>query len=173
MNTLRLFLFLLGIFILFFTACHAQTRKTNNKLYDALLKKLLANPDAALSVSSLIADSTEYIYVDAREKAEYDISHLPKAIWVGYSDFDLSRLPPNLPKEQNILVYCSIGYRSEKITQKLKEAGYQSAYNLYGGIFEWANQSQTLHNAQGEPTKRVHAYDRAWGIWLQKGEKVY
>jgi 3-mercaptopyruvate sulfurtransferase SseA len=70
-------------------------------------------------------------------------------------------------------VYCSVGYRSEKVSEQLRQAGYQTVYNLYGGIFEWKNQGHPVVNAEGEPTERVHAYNRSWGVWLKKGDKVY
>ena len=41
-------------------------------------------------------------------------------------------------------MYCSIGKRSEKVTQKLKKAGYNNVSNLYGGIFEWVNQGNEV-----------------------------
>ena len=66
-----------------------------------------------------------------------------------------------------------MGYRSEKIGEQLKKMGYQRVYNLYGGIFEWTNRSLPLVNKTEAPTKQVHAYDKNWGQWLDKGEKVY
>lgn len=69
-------------------------------------------------------------------------------------------------------MYCSIGYRSEKIAKKLLENGYDNVSNLYGGIFEWANQGNKVYNDYGETTK-VHAFSRLWSVWLNKGEKVY
>ena len=39
----------------------------------------------------------------------------------------------------HIIVYCSIGVRSEDIGEKLKELGYTKILNLYGGIFDWKN----------------------------------
>ncbi|MDF9798803.1 hypothetical protein OKW21_004066 [Catalinimonas alkaloidigena] len=44
---------------------------------------------------------------------------------------------------------------------------------MYGGIFEWVNQGQDVVDSSGQPTEKVHAYDRVWGIWLKQGEKVY
>ena len=48
-----------------------------------------------------------------------------------------------------------------------------NAKNLYGGIFEWKNQDGTVVDDEGSITDSVHAFDRAWGIWLNKGKKVY
>ncbi|RYF52680.1 MAG: rhodanese-like domain-containing protein, partial [Cytophagaceae bacterium] len=35
------------------------------------------------------------------------------------------------------------------------------------------NQGNPVVDSTGKPTRRVHAYSRTWGIWLNRGEKVY
>ncbi len=54
-------------------------------------------------------------------------------------------------EESKVVVYCSVGYRSEKIAEKLKAAGYKNVFNLYGGIFEWENQNLPVYDSNGEP----------------------
>ena len=100
------------------------------------------------------------------------MSHLPNARWVGYDDFALDRVK-DIPKAANVVTYCSVGYRSDKIGDKLKAAGYGNVHNLYGSLFEWVNQGNPVVDNTGKPTSRVHAFSRSWGIWLKKGEKVY
>lgn len=110
-------------------------------------------------------------FLDARKIEEYNVSHIANAVRVGYSDFSLSKLPA-LNKKAPIVVYCSVGYRSEKITEKLSAAGYKNVQNLYGGIFEWANQGYPLQDSVGR-TLNVHAFNKDWGKWLQAGNKKY
>ena len=45
--------------------------------------------------------------------------------------------------------------------------------NLYGGIFEWVNQENPVIDTTGNETKNIHAYNKTWGVWLNKGNKVY
>jgi rhodanese-related sulfurtransferase len=42
-----------------------------------------------------------------------------------------------------------VGYRSEKVTEKLQKAGFTQVSNLYGGIFEWVNQGYPIVNQSG------------------------
>ena len=54
--------------------------------------------------------------LDAREPEEFAVSHIKSAINVGYNDFtseekQLQNLNKNIP----VVVYCSVGIRSEKI----------------------------------------------------------
>ena len=70
-------------------------------------------------------------------------------------------------------MYCSVGYRSEKISEKLTDLGFQNVSNLYGGMFGWVNAEQPIVSGQGKPTDEIHPYDKKWGKWLERGTKKY
>lgn len=117
-------------------------------------------------------ETTEIVlFLDSRELKEYETSHIKNALYVGYNDFDIKRMD-SIAKEQKIVVYCSVGYRSEKITEKLEKAGFEDVSNLYGGIFEWVNNEKPVYNTNGK-TDSVHTFNKAWSKWLLKGEKIY
>ncbi|SIQ87398.1 rhodanese-like domain-containing protein [Maribacter ulvicola] len=113
-------------------------------------------------------------FLDTREKEEFKVSHLENAIWVGYKDFDKQLVLDTITdKTQPIIVYCSIGVRSEDIGEKLSELGYTSILNLYGGIFDWKNKGGTVFNDKEMATDSVHAFSKHWGKLLHEGIKVY
>ncbi|MEO1434155.1 MAG: rhodanese-like domain-containing protein [Bacteroidota bacterium] len=138
--------------------------------YDAMLQGLLDLSVPVIGVSQ-IEHVEDYVFLDAREIKEYQTSHIKNARHVGYDQFKVKSIK-DLPKETPIVVYCSVGYRSEKIGEQLLKAGYTNVRNLYGSIFEWVNQGKPVYSDQGI-TQNVHAYNRVWGIWLKKGQKVY
>lgn len=146
-------------------------KKVANGSFNTLLKMLLKHDVKEITVPEAVAKKN-VLFADAREKKEFDVSHINNALFAGYDDFKLSRLN-NIPKDREIIVYCSIGKRSEKITEKLMEAGYTNVSNLYGGIFEWVNRGNSVVDLNNRNTNKVHAYGRFWGQWLEKGEKVY
>lgn len=113
------------------------------------------------------------LLLDTREKEEFDVSHLKDAIYVGYKAFEVSK-NPSLPTKKNtpIVVYCSLGIRSEIIGKQLLAEGYTEVYNLYGGIFDWVNKDKKVYSNNQE-TPKVHAYSKKWGSYLLKGTKVY
>ena len=122
------------------------------------------------------------LLLDAREAKEYKVSHIAGALNVGYDHFDpaatdkllaKAATDPRYSKNATVVVYCSVGYRSEKIGEKLGAMGYTHVYNLYGSIFEWVNEGNAVVDAKGKPTPYVHAYNPAWGVWLTKGKKTY
>jgi rhodanese-related sulfurtransferase len=118
-----------------------------------------------------VSDLSRFQILDTREKEEFEVSHLNGAKWVGFDTFNLESVT-ELDKNKPVLVYCTVGARSQAIGKKLTAAGFTKVYNLYGGIIQWSNESMPLFQ-NGKPTIQVHTYTRAWGIWLEKGEKVY
>ncbi len=164
------------IFILLtFLPCIVHVQKTlaqtvGNKSYDVLLQTLLKHTMPEVSVQQ-VAAMKNVVLLDARKKREFDVSHLKGAKWIGYSDFDITNIS-DINKKQPIVIYCSVGFRSEKIAEKLQQAGFKNVSNLYGGIFEWVNNGYEVVNTSGK-TLNVHAFNRIWGMWLQKGTKVY
>jgi rhodanese-related sulfurtransferase len=116
----------------------------------------------------------DFTIFDSRELEEFEVSHIPSARYVGYKRFSLRAITSSIPdKDTHIVVYCSIGIRSETIGEKLKKAGYTNIHNLYGGIFEWKNKGYPVIDPEGKETENVHAYSKVWGKWLNKGVKVY
>jgi rhodanese-related sulfurtransferase len=112
-----------------------------------------------------MSKNTPVYILDAREKSEYETSHIKGARFIGYDDFKIS-LVKDIPKDSKVYVYCSIGYRSEKIGEKLQKDGFKNVSNLYGGIFNWANSGFPIENKEGQPTKEVHGYNKKWSKWL-------
>ncbi len=139
--------------------------------YRAMLKTLLSHSVPEIQVQEAARDSASILFLDAREPNEVTVSRIKGALEVGYDHFDSTKLS-EIQKDRRIVVYCSVGYRSEKVSEKLLAAGYKNVSNLYGGIFEWVNQGNPVFNDKGQ-TQEVHAYSRTWGIWLKKGKKVY
>jgi rhodanese-related sulfurtransferase len=123
-------------------------------------------------VAELKTKKNDVFLLDAREREEYEVSHLKNARFVGFKEFDIESVK-DISKNAPIVVYCSIGVRSEKIGEKLLAAGYTNVRNCYGSIFEWVNQGNVVVDMDNKPTQKVHAYNKKWGVWVKKGERVY
>lgn len=139
-------------------------------------EEYLADLRNQFEIEHIDADSvkwSEVVLLDTREKSEYEISRLDKAIWIGYDDFDLSRVD-SIGRDKQIIVYCSVGYRSSKIGLELTEAGYKDVKNLNGGLFKWANEGRPLYTDSVQ-TNKIHAYNKKWGRFIvnQSLQKVY
>ncbi|MFV0248310.1 MAG: rhodanese-like domain-containing protein [Tenacibaculum sp.] len=139
-----------------------------------LLKQHNSESIPYITVDELVKEKSSFVLLDAREKQEYKVSRIENAIFVGYDGFNLKKTTLALKdKNRKIIVYCSLGVRSEDIAEQLKQVGYTNVYNLYGGIFEWKNRGNKVIDKKGIETQKVHAFSKEWSKWLVKGKKVY
>lgn len=150
----------------------AQTGDVQSSTYRLMLKTLLSHTVPEINVEDAYDARRKVVFLDSREAAEYAVSRIKGARFVGYDDFDMNTVR-DLPKHQPIVVYCSVGYRSEKVAEKLLADGFTNVQNMYGGIFEWKTQGNPVVDDKGRETDRVHAFSRTWGVWLKNAEKVY
>lgn len=139
-----------------------------------VLKKYNSESIPYITATELASNANNVLILDARELNEYKISHLKASVFVGYENFDTKTVIKKVTnKNQPIVVYCSVGVRSEDIAEQLKKAGFTNIKNLYGGIFEWKNLDFDVYNSKGQVTDSVHTFSEKWSKWLKKGTKVY
>ena len=157
-------------------ACGTGTGELHgtNPAYDRLLRVLYRHtvplvPPAALAKE--LSQPMPPLLFDVRTPAEYRVSHLPGAQFVDFDSLQTQQFA-GLDRARPVVVYCSVGYRSERLGERLQQLGFQRVRNLYGGLFEWVNEGYTVRDAQG-PTTRVHPYSALWSPWLQRGRKAY
>jgi rhodanese-related sulfurtransferase len=117
------------------------------------------------------ADSAAYVLFDVRQPEEYQLSRIGNAIQIDpdLSATDFANLHSQTVSGKKIVFYCSVGYRSSQLLQRVEEvalaAGAASLANLRGGIFRWYNQDLPIE-ASGDSVQ-VHPYNRQWGKLLK------
>ncbi len=104
------------------------------------------------------------LLLDVRTGAEYAVSHLRNAQHLAP---DAEAIAVTAAKDQPIVTYCSVGYRSGAFAQRLHAAGFTRVANLEGSIFRWANEGRPVFRG-AEQVAQVHPYNRVWGLLLQK-----
>ena len=145
----------------------------SQKSIPEVLKQFNNNLVSYITVNEL-KSKQKFILLDAREESEFNVSHLKNAQFVGFETFNSKEIKKNYQNfNANIVVYCSIGIRSEKIGAKLLKMGYKNVFNLYGGIFEWKNQNLPVYDKNDKETENVHAFSKEWSKYLLKGNKVF
>eukprot|EP01093_Parvamoeba_rugata_P014620 TRINITY_DN4794_c0_g2_i1.p1 TRINITY_DN4794_c0_g2~~TRINITY_DN4794_c0_g2_i1.p1 ORF type:complete len:165 (-),score=32.80 TRINITY_DN4794_c0_g2_i1:15-509(-) len=160
-------LFILSFLLL---SCFGNSQETLHELLKTHNKESVPY----ISTQELAMPKTEAVLLDSRELTEFETSHLKNAIHVGYKEFNIENVTNQLTdKSTTIVVYCSLGIRSEDIAEQLKKKGYTNVYNLFGGIFEWKNNNFPVYNSEEKETEQVHAYSKDWSKWLLKGIKIY
>jgi len=165
-------------FFLFAFSCKGQKPNTEalilNPKFNRKISAMLNFSIPFIGVKELEKNQDKVIILDAREKEEFDIGHIKGAKYLGYNNFNKESLS-SIPKDAKIVVYCSIGYRSEKMGTRLKKMGYSNVQNLYGSIFEWVNQGNPIYDSNEKRSHRIHTYNKDWSKWVDncKCEKVW
>lgn len=97
------------------------------------------------------------VFVDVREDYEMNTSMLPGAI--SKSDFEKNKKEY---QDSNIVVYCTIGYRSGIFTEEIAEEGFK-AVNLKGGVLLWSHERLDFFKSNIK-TNKVHVYGAKWNL---------
>lgn len=148
--------------------------KVNSEAFDKKISRTINFSIPVMGVDELKEMQEDVVLLDARPQSEYDVSHIKGAKRVGFRKIDETALT-GIDKDEQIVVYCSIGYRSEKVGEQLKKMGFKNVYNLYGSIFEWVNQGNAVVDKDGKITTKLHTYNKRWSKWVENGkaEKVW
>jgi molybdopterin/thiamine biosynthesis adenylyltransferase/rhodanese-related sulfurtransferase len=75
--------------------------------------------------------------LDVREPHEYEVAN------IGARLIPLGELPERLvelDRDETLAVHCKTGGRSARAVKLLRDAGFQNAYNLKGGITAWSEE---------------------------------
>jgi len=161
-------LILLPSLIFFLVSSHGLSGQS--LAYKTLLSTIYRDKVTLLKPEQ-IQNLNSYQILDTREKNEFEVSHLDGASCVGYDNLDLEKIR-TLDKNKPVLVYCTVGARSQDVGEKLIDMGFKEVYNLYGGIIHWVNEENPVFQ-NDDQTDQVHTYSNTWGIWLNRGEKVF
>ena len=105
----------------------------------------LGNPKADTSLprevsvaqAAEIRDAGAFV-LDVREPDEWEQAHIPGATLIPLGELQ-SRIN-DVPKDQEILVYCRSGNRSQEGRDILLAAGYKNVTSMSGGINDWIRQ---------------------------------
>lgn len=79
------------------------------------------------------------VFLDIREDGEYKGGHIPDAIHIPYRQLTDRVNELNRFKNAPVIAYCRSGARSAGVGGILKKHGFETVYNLGGGIVAWQN----------------------------------
>ena len=109
------------------------------------------------------------ILLDVRTVEEFRVSHLRGAIQVDPAA-KAADLGPVVQSGRPVVTYCSVGYRSSAVAERLVKAGVPQVHNLEGSIFQWANEGRALES-NGQPAAKVHPYNAKYGKLLDAAKR--
>lgn len=86
--------------------------------------------------NELPAPSDEVIYIDVRNKDEFEKGAISNAINIPVDE--LRQRMHELPANKTIIIYCQIGLRGYIAQRILKQSGYKNVHNIAGGYSLWS-----------------------------------
>lgn len=92
---------------------------------------------SAQQLSARLAENGMRV-IDVRTPAEWQSGHIARA-----EHFPLTRILegqyPQAPKDEELVLHCGSGYRSNIAASLLRQAGFSRVKSLAGGAFAWSN----------------------------------
>lgn len=83
-------------------------------------------------------DGNQAVLLDVRTEEEFNQGRIPGAINIDiYKGQGFVYKVDELDKNKKYYVYCKAGGRSQQACSIMNELGFESAYNLVGGIMDW------------------------------------
>ena len=122
-----------------------------------------------------IEGEEDIMLVDVRTKAEQKVSMLPNSMTL--DEWKASVLPKlnqaassedgSNKKQEKIVFYCTIGYRSGVEAKKFQEAYPDLTFYSLDGIVPYTHTAKAddlplVHRQNNTPTKRGHVFGSAW-----------
>jgi rhodanese-related sulfurtransferase len=116
--------------------------------------------------TQLAVPGVKPLLLDTRTKDEYAASHLVGALHAE-TEAQATAVIAQHPN-RSVVLYCSVGYRSSALADKLMRHGTKNIANLEGSIFAWANEGRPVVKGS-QPVTTVHPYNAKWGKLLNRG----
>jgi molybdopterin/thiamine biosynthesis adenylyltransferase/rhodanese-related sulfurtransferase len=82
----------------------------------------------------------DFLLVDVREPAEYEIVQIPGSVLIPKGDILNGSALAQLPQDKQIVLHCKSGVRSAEALAALKAAGLTNSVHVQGGVLAWAAQ---------------------------------
>lgn len=79
----------------------------------------------------------DFLLVDVREPAEYEIVRIPGSVLIPKGDILSGEALAKLPQDKQIVLHCKSGVRSAEALAALKAAGFKDAVHVQGGVLAW------------------------------------
>ena len=103
-------------------------------------------PKAALKLMKEVGN--EITILDIRPENEFEEEHIPRAENLDYHGHHFQSKVEKLDKEKNYIIYCKSGARGAYFMDKMRESGFNSAYNILGGFVAWKVSKLPLESSE-------------------------
>jgi len=107
---------------------------------DAARESTIGARDLAVMLAARERGEDDFVLIDVREPAEFEIVSIPGAVLVPKGRFESGEALGELPADKRVVLHCKSGARSAEVLAILKGAGFADAVHVGGGVLAWVSQ---------------------------------
>lgn len=91
-------------------------------------------------IATRIINDEDPLILDVRESTEIKDGMIADALHIPLGELPKRMTELETHKGRPVLIYCRSGSRSASAARRLRRAGFETVYNLAGGIMAWVDQ---------------------------------
>lgn len=91
------------------------------------------------TVKQMLDRGEKFVLLDCRENSELATARITGTTHIPMRDIP-ARIAELGPKQGRIVVHCHHGGRSQRVTQFLRQQGFDQVQNMAGGIDAWSQE---------------------------------
>ena len=126
------------------TACQSPSRSEASQSASASSSTTATASVVTLTVQEFASQSAKGTILDVRTAGEVAQGKIEGALVIDYYSPDFLDQVSQLPKDQEVFLYCAVGARSEEAARLLVQQGYTKVYHLQGGIQSWSQEGMAV-----------------------------
>jgi len=89
-------------------------------------------------------ENPSFVILDVRTPKEYNSGHIENSVLIDFRSDTFKEEINELDKNNTYLIYCRSGGRSASALKMMKELGFESVYNMLGGITLWEKETYPI-----------------------------
>jgi len=137
-------LIITALLFIVFSACTA-IYEDGNELASVVKSEI--NEISVDTLKSMIDNGEEFLLIDVRQPAEYEIGNIPGSFSIPRGELEFLIVDEYFWEEQfmyvplktdKIIVYCKVGGRGALAAKSLQKLGFENVYNLEGGFLAFS-----------------------------------
>jgi rhodanese-related sulfurtransferase len=126
------------------TACQSPSSSEASQSATASSSTIATASVVTLTVQEFASQSAKGTILDVRTAEEVAQGKIEGALVIDYYSSNFLDQVSQLPKDQEVFLYCAVGARSEEAARLLVQQGYTKVYHLQGGIQSWSQEGMAV-----------------------------
>ena len=119
-----------------------------------------------------VAELSNAVILDVRTPDEFNGGTIQNAINADITSYDFNNVVQALDKKQPIMVFCLSGGRSKDAARVLRNSGFETVYELKGGILKWNAENLPLVMPSGNNSVKGDGMNYKDFMQLLSGDKI-